>query len=174
MPNPPLLQLILSMPPETLKKLKHDYIYLIEMGRGMMMGELVRRWRDMKAGACATVRWTNPQSRTLRLYMSTPSPTFGHKRLVSFIIYVYLPALLNHVMLMEKHCLLEEKEVLRPIIQYNAYMAHPECLLQSLVGSEDQEERRKGVQDILRIMDKEAQDTQDEGEENDQKVQGRM
>ena len=96
LPNPSLLDLIQSMKAEVLDKLNHDYIYLLEMGRGVMTGQLADRWRDMQAGACTTVRWTNPQSRALRLYMSTASPSFALQRLVHFIVYVYLPTLIIH------------------------------------------------------------------------------
>ena len=59
--------------------------------------------------------------------------------------------LLLYVQLVEKYCLEEEKAVVQPILQYNGYQAHPECVILSMVGSQDREERRKGVEEILRI-----------------------
>ena len=59
-PNPPLLALIESMPKEVLSQLKHDYIYLLEMGSGLKIGNLDGRLEEMQAGTCSTVWWTNP------------------------------------------------------------------------------------------------------------------
>ena len=166
-PNPDLLQLVESMPTEVLKKLKHDYIYLLEMGRGLMTGHLSDKWAKMQAGTCSTVRWTNPQSRTARLYMSTPNPSFHLRRLCHLLVYVYIPTLvdikmkntlpqgphhfLKLVKMVEMHCLQEEKVSLHPILQFNAYQAHPECVLIGMVASKDVDERKRGVKDILRI-----------------------
>ena len=87
--------------------------------------------------------------------------------MVNYIIMVYLPTVLSvrmednivaaskhflmNVILVEKYCLEEEKSVLHPILQFNAYMAHPENVLISMVGSEKKEERKRGVEEIKRI-----------------------
>ena len=165
--NPELLQLIESMPEKVLSTLNHDFVYLLEMGRGLITGVLVPRWAQMQAGTCSTVRWTNPQSRTARLYMSTEDPSFKMRRLCSFLVYAYLPTViqvkiknklpygphhfLKLVKSVEETCLPEEKEVLQPILQFNGYQAHPECVILGMVASEDPAERRRGVEEILRI-----------------------
>lgn len=166
-PNPELLLMIENMSPEVLRSLKHDYIYMIEMGRGLMTGHLAPRWAEMQAGTCSNVRWTNPQSRTARLWMSTASPTSQHRRLCFFLVYVYIPTLieskmrntlpqgpvhfLSLVRRVELHCTEEEKEFLQPILQFNSYQAHPECVLLAMLASEKVAEREKGVKEILRL-----------------------
>ena len=166
-PNPELLQAIEAMPREVLATLKHDYIYLIEIGRGLITGKLEARWADMQAGACSNVCWTNPQSRAGRMWMSTPNPTSEHRRLMNHLVYVYIPTLIEikmknilpegpkHflalVIRVEKYSTEEEKEHLRPILQFNGYQAHPECVLVAMVASGDREEREKGVEQILRM-----------------------
>ena len=169
-PNPTLLNLLESMAKEVLSQLKHDYIYLLEMGRALMTGSLSKRWADMKAGTCSTVRWTNPQSRTARLYMSTSVPSFQLKRMCGFLVYGYIPTLvsvkmqntmprgphhfLQMVMAVEDYCLEEEKDLLRPILQFNGYQAHPECALLGMLASDQVEERKSGVELILNTRKK--------------------
>ena len=93
--NPELLSLIEGMSPEVLAGLSHDVRYLIEQLRAVTSGVSTERWTAMKAGKMATVRWTNPQSRLLRLYQSTEEPSFAMQRLVNFLVYVYGPTFLS-------------------------------------------------------------------------------
>ena len=122
--NLELSEAINALAQEDLKSLCHDLRYLIEMGRGVTSGHLDQCWRDMQPGTCAEIRWTNPQSRTLHLYMSSENPSFSLRRMVNYIIMVYLLTVLSvrmednivaaskhflkNVILVEKYCLEEE------------------------------------------------------------------
>ena len=104
--------------------------------------------------------------------MSTASSTSQHRRLCNFLVYVYIPTLieskmqntlpqgpvhfLNLVRRVQQHFTDEEKEFLHPILQFNAYQAHPECVLLAMLASEKVVERQKGVDEILqeRILKK--------------------
>ena len=55
------------------------------------------------------------------------------------------------VMRVKKHSSEEELSHLRPILQFNSYQAHPECVLVAMVASEKKQERQDGVTEILRI-----------------------
>ena len=80
---------------KVLDSLKHDYIYMIEIGRGLITGKLKARWADIKAGNCSNLCWTNPQSRAGRLWMSTHNPSAEQRLLMNHLVYVYIPTLIE-------------------------------------------------------------------------------
>ena len=85
--------------------------------------------------------------------MSNANPTYQMRRLCYFFVYVYIPTLVNvklknnivegpkhfvqMVMLFDYYCLEEEKDRLRPIVQFNGYQVHPECVILRMVASEE-------------------------------------
>ena len=167
MSNPILLQTILEMPEDVMKTLNNDHRYLLEMAKAVTSGEVSPKWARMKAGHMSSARWLNTQARILRLYMSSATPSFQHRRLTNYIIMVYVPCvvsirshlnirygpvhLLQEVMLVQKHCTAEEKVVVHKIIQYNGYAAHHESVLFSLLGSDKKEERQFAVEKFKSI-----------------------
>ena len=61
---------------------------------------------------------------------------------------------LQMVMMVDKYCLEEEKDLLEPILQFNGYQAHPECVILSMLSSAETEERKRGVDLIMKIRKK--------------------
>ena len=108
-------------------------------------------------------RWLTLGARLLRLYVSTPSPSDNLRRLVQFLVVHYIPVwftvkqhpsctegaknLYRSVELLREMSQ-EIQEVVRPVLQRNAYWAHPEQLLLGMVADEDAETRLKAVRHI--------------------------
>ena len=86
--NPQLLSVIKNMSDEVLNDLSKDHKNLILMLRGVLSGTLSSDDTNRILGKIVQSRWTNTQTRCLRLYMSTDSPSRELRRLVHFIVYV--------------------------------------------------------------------------------------
>ena len=116
-------------------------------------------------------RWQNTQSRVLRAYISVTAPTREQRRLVSFVIFVYVPTFLEirqknllvegprHFLAMlqriRAHCTNLEVDQLRAVIQFNAYFCQYEVVMTSLIGSPDPNERQEGYNLISKLRKKE-------------------
>jgi hypothetical protein len=139
--NPELLNMIRETPAEVKDNLSRDIRYALGIAEIVITGEH-NDWVRRKSGNIHQARWINRQARLLRVYVSTPEPSYQMKRLVNYIIFVFLPTfisikhysgfqfgpqhLLQEVKAVEKHCTTEEKKVLHPIINWNGFFAHPE------------------------------------------------
>ena len=171
MPSPTLRALLNAIPPAIWKEFNHDTRYLLEMASAVESGHLQERWARCKAGVMTNVRWSNTESRELRVYMSTVSPSEAQRRLTSFIIYVYVPSFLKirqknlllegprHLLAIitrvATYCTEEEVEMLKPYIQYNGYFAQHEVVLASMLASEEREEREVALQVVKKLQKKE-------------------
>ena len=145
--------------------------YLLEMANAAESGRLEKRWAKAKAGVMTNARWQNTESQALRCYMGTASPTEEQKRMVSFVIFVYVPTFLEirqknlllegprHFLAMirriQSYCTEEEIELLKPVIQFNGYFAQFEVVLASMMGSQDQKERQEAFDIISKLRKKE-------------------
>lgn len=115
-------------------------------------------------GPMAQSRWLTTANRILRYYVASPLPSSELLSIVRYIMFVYAPvwfALKRHpnctegarhywklVHLsrsMEKNCL----QAINPTLARNAYFAHPENILISMVTDEDKNVRTLGWQRIL-------------------------
>ena len=144
------------------------------MLQGILTGKLTEKWENMKAGPVVHSRWTNTQSRTLRLYMSTDNPSFALSRLCSFIVYVYGPVflaaihfhgaeegsriLLQEVKAVRLHCLEMELDIIQPVIKTNGFFGHGENVLISLLCSSAMEDREYAVNVIKDIRESEKKE----------------
>ena len=154
------------------KEFNHDTRYLLEMARAVESGQLEECWANSRAGVMTNARWQNTQSRVLRVYMSTVSPTEAQRRMTSFIIYVYVPTflevrqrnlllegprhLLSMITRVKDTCTQDEVDVLTPHIQFNGYCGQYEVVLASLLASKDKVERKLALDIIkpLRVKEK--------------------
>ena len=137
----------------------------------MESGNLQENKARDKAGAMTNTRWSNMQSRELRVYMSTASPSEAQRRMTSFIIHVYVPTFLNirqknlllegprHLLAIitrvATYCTEEEVNLLRPYLQYNGYFAQHEVVLASMLASKEREEREVALQMVKKLRKKE-------------------
>ena len=115
--------------------------------------------------------WQNTESREHRVYMSSSSPSQAQKRMTSFIIHIYVPTflemryknlllegprhLLSIITRIQTNCTEDEIELLRPHIQFNGYFGQLEVVLASLLGSSNKEERKEGLDIIIKLRKKE-------------------
>ena len=128
------------------------------MAKAVESGHLEERWARSRAGAMTNARWQNTESRELRVYMSTASPSQAQRWMTSFIIFIYVPSFLDirqrNLLLEEpRHLLtiitrvrtyytLEEVELLTPYLQCKDYFGQHEVVLASLLASWNKDERQ--------------------------------
>ena len=165
--NTELLNMIKELPEEVCDEFGADHRYMLEMAKAVLEGKIEDRWERAKAGKCHNASWITRQARILRSYMSTPNPTFEMKRLVWYLIYVYVPTLLKirhhglfedgtnnllyEIKCVSKYCNDVEKDIVQRIIQVNGYFGHQENILISLLCSPSLSNRATGVSHIQRI-----------------------
>ena len=141
------------------------------MARGVESGTLEERWAKQKAGVMTNARWHNTESRLLRVYVSTDTPTFAQRRLASFVVLVYVPTLLeivqrnlvlegprhllSLVMRIKLYCTEEEVKLLEPHLNFNGYFGQHEVVLVSLLASQVKEERSEALEIVKRLRKKE-------------------
>src|SRR6266568_2931266 len=100
-----------------------------------------------------------------RVYVSTECPSDSLKVLVTFIIKVYAPMWFQikmnpsckdgarhvwHSIKRSRYLSLDLKNVIDPVIQRNAYFAHPENILLSMITDHSKTIRELGLRRILR------------------------
>lgn len=170
-PSPILRTMLDDIPPAIWKEFNHDTKYLLEMARAVESGHLEENKARTKAGAMTNARWSNTQSRELRVYMSTASPSMAQRRMTSFIVNVYVPSFLGirqknlllegprHLLAIisrvATYCIDEEVAMLRPYLQYNGYFAQHEVVLASMLASEEREERELALKVVMELRKKE-------------------
>ena len=141
------------------------------MTRGVESGTWEERWAKQKAGVMTNARWHNTESRLLRVYMSTDTPTFAQRRLASFVVLIYVPTLLeivqrnlvlegprhllSLVMRIKLYCTEEEVKLLEPHLNFNGYFGQHEVVLVSLLASQVKEERSEALEIVKRLRKKE-------------------
>ena len=107
------------------------------------------------------------QTRLMRMYLSTPYPSFEFSRIINYLVYVFVPCklaakkyglcelgprhLLSEIKLVKKYCSEEEQNIINRIIQINGYFGHLENVLVSWLCSEKCEDRQLAFDKIIRI-----------------------
>ena len=140
-------------------KLSNDQEYLLQIYRAVASGSCPENLSLKKPGNINHSRWLTTASRILRLYISTENPSDVLKTLVKYIMNVYVPNWFDikcrwsvtngakHIFnnLFRIRPFTEDKKVkdiIEPVIQRNAYFAHPENILLGMVFDEVEETRR--------------------------------
>ncbi|KAK0067238.1 hypothetical protein Bpfe_003336 [Biomphalaria pfeifferi] len=154
-----------SIPDVSLSELSTDQRYLHEMCLSVMTGccseELARR----NPGKMAHSRWLTTANRILRLYISQQNPTHSLQMLATYIMQVYAPVWFaikskpscvdgtKHIWLtvhLSRSLPTEVKNIIDPVIQRNAYFAHPENLLIAMVTDDRDHIKQLGLRRILK------------------------
>ncbi|XP_053967743.1 uncharacterized protein LOC128869586 [Anastrepha ludens] len=148
--------------------LSKDQKYLYDIGQAIHLGNCSSDLSLRDPGKLSHARWLTLGNRTLRLYISSEDPSENLVHIVTFIMKVYLPMWFQiklndsiadgarHVFTMIKNSRYLPEHLLRvvdPVIQPNAYFAHPENLLLSMVTDENRNVRKIGVQRILKARE---------------------
>ena len=170
-PSPSLRSLLNAIPANVWEQFNNDTRYLLEMAKAVESGHLEKRWANSRAGVMTNARWQNTESRVLRVYMSTLSPSEAQKRMTSFIVYVYVPTfleirqrnlllegprhLLSIITRIKSSCTEGEVDMLTPHVQFNGYFGQYEVVLASMLASSHMEERELALNIIKKIRKKE-------------------
>ena len=162
-----------ELPEEVIADLSTDQKYLYQIVKMIITGELDHDVLKQVIGPVNHSRWLTTGNRLARSWVSKHSYRKNSriykslKIIVSYIVSVYAvmwfdikckpnilhgPShMLKTVQLVEKYCSAKVKEVVEPVIQRGGYHAHSENLLLSMLGSEDQDERKYAVEKIREI-----------------------
>ena len=144
--------------------LSRDQLYLYRMAKAVASGECPEDLAALKPGQLHNARWLTKASRILREYVTQKKPSKDLIMLATFIVRVYVPMWFHirlnskitdgpknlwlttvRVRYMEK----KYKNIVLPVIQNNAYWAHPENLLLAMLLDSRQEVRDTAVTRIL-------------------------
>lgn len=153
-----------KIPDSVVNDLSRDQLLAYKWGHAIQSGEVPDDLAGQTIGQLNHSRWLTRAVRTLAKYSRTKNPTKKFRRIVFFIVNVYLPGWFK--IKSQPHCqdgarhfqfLLdlsrdlceEDQKTLRKVMQDNAHWAHPENVVIGCLSDAREEIRRKGVQYIL-------------------------
>ena len=167
MPNEWLLGMIDGM--ALGRNLSNDHAQFLALAKIVITGNITEA-AFRRIGPFNNARFTTTESRILRAYISLVNPHDIVQRMVHFLVYVWAGSFLNgkmfpahhfvgpkllflEVLLIKTNCRPTETAVLQNAININGQFIHSENVILHLLHSQDETERRLGVQTILRIRD---------------------
>jgi hypothetical protein len=154
-----------QLPDNVVSDLSTDQRYLYEMCQAVASGTCSEALLHRSPGKLVMSRWLTMANRVLRLYVATKEPDNTLVDITEFVLKVYAPLWFaikskpscidgaRHLwMLVNKSRYLREdlKSIVDPVIQRNAYYAHPENLLLALITDERQHIRELGIRRVMR------------------------
>ena len=137
--------------------LSTDQKYLAKIYNCVRTGSIDDALAVQDPGNISHARWLTTANRFLRLYLSTCDPSENLVRIVKYIMLCYVPTWFDikcresiflgsrHFYNLIRRCkALDQKtcDVVRPVIQHNAYFGHAECILLSMLIDEDYKMRQ--------------------------------
>lgn len=150
---------------EATKSLSTDQKYLFEICHAVASGVCSEELANRQPGNMSHSRWLTTANRILRLYIGTSEPTQQLRVLVYYIMKVYAPIWFQikrhsscemgpkHLfnLMQYSRCLSEEiKSVVDPVIQRNAFFAHPENLLLAMITDDREFARELALRRIIK------------------------
>lgn len=147
-------------------QLSNDQAYLYKMITAIRSGEISEDLLRKKPGPMSMARWLTTASRICRLYVTTVQPSKELYSLTHFIVCSYGPTWFSikcrpRCTEGPKHLLKQIKQqnllssacrnITWPIVQRNAYWAHQENVLLSMLGDDDESNRTAAV-DIIKTI----------------------
>lgn len=161
---------LVALSPDVVKDLSTDQMYGYRMVEAISSGQLPTDLAHLGIGPIVHSRWLTTANRFLRLYVSectlTAKEESSLKHIVTFIVQVYYPcwflAKVKHSWLEGPRHLLTQLRLIRqqPEVVQDAVMqtvrsaawhSHSECVLQTMLASQDREERAFAVKKILEL-----------------------
>ncbi|ESO05609.1 hypothetical protein HELRODRAFT_171263 [Helobdella robusta] len=151
--------------------LSTDQTYLFDIRNRIMKGDIPLSLSLRNPGKMSHSRWITTANRILRLYVAVQNPSTALKVLAQYVMKVYPPSWFeiklkptnktgsNHFLGIIKKCryLPEElKNLLNPVLQRNAYFAHPENILLSMLADEQKHIRELALRRILKCRANDA------------------
>ena len=160
--------------PEINWDLSTDQQLLLNLFKAVECGYCSTELALRKPGPMCQSRWLTTASRVLRLYIGSISPSQQLIELVNFIMKVYAPMWFfikqnsyatsgaKHLFNMIRLCSYlpdEYKKIIHPVIQRNAFFAHPENIILAMIGDDRHHIRELGLRKILKIRDNGGQNS---------------
>ena len=147
------------------KTLSKDQSYLFDISQAIKTGIVPNDLANRDPGPISHSRWLTCANRVLRLYVSTENPSDSLKDIVTFILTSYMPIWFEikcskniisgpvHVyraIVTTRYLSEDLKKVVFPVIERNAYFAHPENLLMAMIFDERKHIRELGLRRVLK------------------------
>ena len=159
-----------NLPDMTDVLLSTNQQYLFDMCKAVSSGTCSIEMSRREPGTLSHARWLTAANRLLRLYVSTLHPCENLVTLVTYILKVYAPMWFS----IKAHSSCKDgaghlwqtinnsrylsdklKAVIDPVIQRNAYFAHPENMLLCMLSDERKHIRELAMRRILRARSEE-------------------
>ena len=140
-----------SIPEINQSDLSTDQQYLYNIVRSISNGMLRQGLQYMNPGKLAHSRWLTTANRILRLYAATEEPSATLKTIAEYIMKVYAPIWFSirfasssqngphhlfKTIELTRNFSDEVKNIVNPVIQRNAFYAHSENILLSMINDE--------------------------------------
>ena len=160
----------IAMEEQVLKDLNTDQKYMFEIFQAIKNGSCSPSLAVKNPGKLNAARWLTTVNRFQRLYISTENPSQNFKKIVEFIMQVYVPTWfeikrnssicngainLFHEIQRARNQDDDVFEAVKPAIQRNAYFSHPENILLSMIADENLVVQELGWRRILKARDNE-------------------
>lgn len=151
---------------EISKSLSTDQKYLYDICLAVQLGVVPPKLASRSPGALHHARWLTRANRILRLYISTKTPSRSLQDLVKIILQIYAPSwfwIKAHpkacegsqnfwfMMHLVKSSNIDGKlqAIMENVLLRNAYFAHPENILLSMMTDSRQDVRELALQKII-------------------------
>ena len=138
-----------DLPDVNREDLSTDQKYMYDIHQAVVKGECSPDLARRNPGKIAHSRWLTTANRLLRLYISEPSPSEILVLVIHYVMKVYVPVWFsikkdwkcvngpqNLFKLIELSRTLPDKvvEIVLPVIEHNAYFAHPENIILAMIS----------------------------------------
>ena len=159
-----------SLPITNRADLSHDQQYLFDCFEAVKSGVCSVKLANSSPGKLNLSRWVTTASRILRFYMSQDSPSTNLRLIATYIMNVYIPfwfdvktkksikdGAIHFYSFIKRTRYLEKKylNIIEPVIARNAYFAHPENVLLSMLSDSRPEIRTQAVEKIVQARNNE-------------------
>ena len=173
-----------QLPEDVATDLSSDQEYLYDMSWAVIEGRVDDDLAYRQPGSLCHSRWLTMANRILLLYVTTRSPSMALKRMAFIVIQFYAPCWFwikshpksidgpkNLLKMIEfsRKLSKKEQEVAQKAIQRNAFYAHPEVILKTMLADEDEAKRKKAVSMILQLRAAKEGEQDEKGEEEREK-----
>lgn len=153
------------LPEEVHKDLSTDQLYLYDICHGLISGKIDESLASRSSGTIIQSRWVTTGSSLARHYASEEKPSRHLTALINIVVKLYAlmwftikcrpkaidgPKHLFQMISIAKKFPKEDSQILLKRIQYNAYFAHPENVLLTMLTEDEKSLRDEAVQLILK------------------------
>lgn len=154
-----------SIPDIDRNLLSKDQQYLLDISGAITLGHCPEDLANRDPGPLSHSRWLTAANRILRLYISSSDPSGNLKEIVGFILKSYMPMWFSikkskyfidgprhvfQVIQTSRYLPGELLQVVDPVIERNAFFAHPENILLAMIVDEREHIRELGYRRILK------------------------